>query len=159
MEILRTATLLHDLARPEQAHTGVDHALAGAQRARDLLREAPAEFVEAVCHAIAAHRFRSAAAGPQTLEAKILYDADKLDSLGAVGVARVFAYSGQVKRRLWVEDDADPPEHTALQEFRLKLARLKDKLFTPTARAIAAEGHEVMVRFFEQMAAEVRGER
>ncbi|MFQ5611440.1 MAG: HD domain-containing protein [Anaerolineae bacterium] len=160
MAVLRAATLLHDIGRAEQARRGLDHAVEGARRARQVLHDQPAEFVEAVCHAIAAHRFRNAdGVRPQTLEAKILYDADKLDSIGAVGVARVFAYSGHVNRRLWVEDDDVRPEHSALQEFRQKLVTLKDKLFTATARAIAAERHQFMVRFFEQMAAEVRGER
>jgi uncharacterized protein len=95
LEVLRTATLLHDMARAEQARTGIDHAVAGAEQARELLRRAgqPDDFVEAVCQAIATHRFRTGPA-PQSLEAKILYDADKLDSIGAVGVARAFAYGG-----------------------------------------------------------------
>jgi len=158
MGVLRTATLLHDIARADQRRTGVDHAAEGARRARTMLTQAghPTEFVEAVCHAIAAHRFRNELA-PQTLEAKILYDADKLDSIGAVGIARVFAYGGHLNRPLYREDDSG--EHTALQEFRVKLSKIKERLFTRTAQKIAEERHHFMVAYFDQLAAEVAGQR
>lgn len=158
MDVLRTATLLHDIARADQRRTGKDHAIEGAHRAKDLLQQMnqPDDFIESVCHAIATHRFR-ANNPPQTLEAKILYDADKLDSIGAVGVARVFAYSGYLNRPLWVEDDAG--QHTALQEFRVKLSKIKDRLFTATARKMADQRHNYMMDFFRQMSAEIVGER
>ncbi len=156
MDILRTAALLHDIARPEQNRTGKDHAIEGARCAKEILGATgqPKDFVDAVCHAIATHRFRSNTP-PQTLEAKILYDADKLDSIGAVGIARAFAYGGHINRPLWREDEAG--QHTALQEFRFKLSHVKDKLFTGTARQMAKKRHHFMVDFFEQMATEVKG--
>ena len=93
MAVLRAAALLHDIARRDQDAGRVpEHAAEGARRARQILAGQPPEFVEAVAHAIETHRFR-VDRPPQTLEAKILYDADKLDSIGAVGVARAFAYS------------------------------------------------------------------
>jgi uncharacterized protein len=158
MAILRTATLLHDIARANQDQTGKDHADEGARRAHLILTEAgqPPEFVEPVCHAIAAHRFR-VEQPPLTLEAKILYDADKLDSIGAIGVARVFAFSGYVNRPLWAEDDSRV--HTALQEFRFKLSKVKDGLFTETARQMAQERHLFMIQFFEQMGREIKAEQ
>ena len=158
LDILRTAVLLHDIARADQHRTGVDHAAEGARRARKILEDAgqPEEFIEAVCHAIAAHRFR-VNNPPQTLEAKILYDADKLDSIGAVGIARAFAFGGFKNRPLWREDDSG--EHTTLQEFRVKLVKVKDTLFTDTARQVARERHSYMVSFFEQMATEVAGQK
>jgi len=155
-DVLRTAVLLHDIARAEQARTGVDHAVAAAHRVRTILANDPPAFVDAVSDAIATHRFR-VEKPPQSAEAKILYDADKLDSIGAVGVARAFAYSGHLGKRLWAEDDAG--EHSTLQAYRKKLVRLKDKLLTPSARQIAIGRHQFMGDFFEQMAAEVRGER
>ncbi len=156
MAVLRTAVLLHDIARAEQQRTGKDHAAEGARRAREILANEPPAFVQAVSDAIASHRFR-VEKPPQSIEAKILYDADKLDSIGAVGVARAFAYSGYRGERLWAEDGNGA--HTAFQEFKRKLVKLKDKLLTPSARKIAEQRHQFMVAFFEQMAAEVRGER
>jgi uncharacterized protein len=158
MAVLQTATLLHDIARANQKQTGQDHGTEGSWRARIILTETgqSVEFVEAVCHAIATHRFR-VNNPPQTLEAQILYDADKLDSIGAIGVARVFAYSGHVNRPLWAEDDCNV--HTALQEFRVKLVKVKDSLFTETARQMAQERHLFMTEFFEQMAREIKGEQ
>lgn len=158
MAILRTATLLHDIARADQNRTGLDHAAEGARRASEILAQVGclAPFIAAVCHAIAAHRFRIDNP-PQTLEAKILYDADKLDSIGAIGVARAFAYGGHINRPLWAEDDSG--EHTALQEFRFKLSKIKDGLFTSAARQMAQGRHQTMVQFFEQMAKEIQGEQ
>ncbi len=155
-EVVRVAALLHDVAREHERRTGEDHAAAGAARARHLLAGHPAPFVDAVCHAVAAHRFR-VEHPPRTAEARVLYDADKLDAMGAVGMARAFAYGGRSGRRLWAEDGAG--EHTTLQEFRVKLSRLRDGMLTEAARPIARGRHAFMERFVEQMRAEVAGER
>jgi uncharacterized protein len=164
MEIVRAAALLHDVARPEEESSGACHAQAGAQRAREILQGHPPEKVEAVAQAIAAHRFREKSI-PQTLEAQVLYDADKLDAIGATGVARAYAISGQRGRRLWGPVPAGyqgeiqgTPEHTAVHEFVFKLSRLKGTLFTPTARTIAEERHRYMVEFFTRLEKEVKGE-
>ena len=152
--IVRTATLLHDVAREHQRLTGEDHAAAGARQARELLSDQPPDFVDAVCHAIETHRFR-VDRPPQTVEARVLYDADKLDAIGAVGVARAFAYGGHRGRRLWAEDDEG--EHTAIQEFRVKLSRIQERLFTDTARQIARQRDEFMASYFEQLESEING--
>ena len=164
MEVLRAAVLLHDVARAEEERTGVCHAKAGAQRAREILAGRPPQKVEAVAEAIAAHRFRDEVT-PQSLEAKVLYDADKLDSIGAIGVARAYALAGKRGQRLWAPvppdyngEDADPNEHTPVHEFVFKLSRLKDTLFTTTARRIAEGRHRYMVAFFRRLEREVRGE-
>lgn len=157
MEVLRAAALLHDIARSDQDAGRVrEHAAEGARRARQILAGRAPEFVEAVAHAIESHRFR-VDRPPQTLEAKILYDADKLDAIGAVGIARAFAYSAHHGQRLWAAPDAG--EHTAMKEFVVKLSQVKATLFTETARAIAEKRHAFMVEFFERMAAEVAGEK
>ncbi len=158
--IVRTATLLHDMARQEP-----DHHLRGAEQARALLAGWPAEQVEAICHAIEAHRFRKGPA-PATLEAACLHDADKLDAIGAIGVARAVAYSASHGHRLWSQPLAqiDPQQpapagidYTPSHEFVYKLAQLQDRLLTPTARRIASERHQVMVEFFHRLDAEVMG--
>jgi uncharacterized protein len=169
MEIVRAAALLHDVARAQADAAGLDHATVGAERAREILAGQPPERIEAVAHAIAAHRFRADSA-PETLEAQVLFDADKLDAIGAVGIARAFAYGGAHGQRLWVpiesvdaarwqEEGDDPDTHTPVHEFVVKLSQLKGRLFTPTGRAIAEERHAYMVGFFERLGAEVRGQQ
>ncbi len=174
LEIVQTAVLLHDIARPDddnadsdfalEADEKTDHAMLAGQRARRILEGSTPAFVDAVVHAIEAHRFRNDIE-PQTIEAKVLFDADKLDAIGAVGVARAFAYTGRHSMPLWgaVSEDYRPGEsdeqHTANHEFHVKLKWIKDRLYTTSGRRIAEARHKVMVTFFEEMAAEVRGER
>jgi uncharacterized protein len=169
LEVLRAAALLHDVGRNQAEAAGRDHAKVAATRAREILAGQAQEKVEAVTDAIIAHRFRTGPP-PKSLEGRVLFDADKLDAIGAIGVARAFAYSGRAGKRLWapVADDylarwqigeAGPDEHTAVHEFVVKLSRLKEQLFTATGRRIAAERHAVMASFFERLAEEVAGRR
>jgi len=171
MEILRAAVLLHDVARVAEDAGGPCHAEAGAERAREILAGHAEDKVEAIARAIHTHRFRRSAV-PQTLEAKILYDADKLDAIGAIGVARAYAIAGRHAQRLWAEvpdayarrsmeeahGDVTSAEHTPVHEYVFKLSRLKDALFTAGARAIAMSRHDYMAQFFERLEREVNGE-
>lgn len=168
MRLLEAATLLHDIARAEEGHTGVDHAQAGAEQAREIVRSwgYSIEEAEAIAQAIAAHRFRSGVP-PESVEARVLYDADKLDAIGAIGIGRAFAFAGQKGQRLWTPVPAEATasreiDHASWSpsvEFAVKLSRLADSLYTETARAIARERHAFMVDFFRRLEAEVRGER
>ena len=173
MEIVRPAVLLHDIGRPEEQREGLCHAQAGAEKARAILDDWPLEQVEAIAHAIAAHRYRDDEA-PRTLEARVLFDADKLDSIGAVGIARAYVVGGLHGQRLCAEVDAqyvhdlvqdkslarqnESFSHTPVHEFAFKLSRIKDILFTTTARTIAEERHRFMSEFFVRLEREVRGE-
>ncbi len=170
LEIVSAAALLHDAGRAEQERTGACHAMVGAQIARQVLRGQPAERVEAVAQAIEQHRFR-AANPPASPEARALYDADKLDAIGATGVARAYAIAGARKQRLWgrVEDayadrapeeghgDLDADEHTPVHEYLFKLVKLKERMLTATGRALASERHRFMVAFFERLEQEIEG--
>jgi uncharacterized protein len=167
LPVVRAAALLHDVGREEAQATGADHAIAATSRAQQILKGLPTVQVEAVAHAIAAHRFRTDPQ-PSTLEAKVLFDADKLDAIGAIGVARAFAYGGAHGQRLWAPADSvdldqwkaqgdDPDSHTPVHEFVVKLSRIKDRLYTPSGRRIAVARHKTMVAFFERLSAEVRG--
>ncbi len=170
VEIVRTAALLHDIARDQdegvslRAGADVDHAIRAAQRARRILAGADPAFIEAVAHAIEAHRFRNDIE-PATIEAKVLFDADKLDAIGAVGIARAFAYGAVLGQPLWgeVAPDYVPGEggerHTAHHEFHTKLKHIKERLYTESGRRLAEGRHRFMVVFFEEMAAEVQGRR
>ena len=150
LEVLALASLLHDVARPlESAGKVEDHAAEGARIARHFLRSLgyPEEKVEAVAHAIEAHRF-SRGPEPETLEARILSDADKLDAIGAVGIARVFMYSGEHGRS--IED--------SLAHFEEKILKLRDLMYTETAKRIAGERHRFTVEFIERIRREMEGE-
>lgn len=163
LEIVRAATLLHDVARGNQDCLSADHAEAGAEFARRLLQDQPTEKVKAVAHAIAAHRFRGGPV-PQTPEAKVLHDADKLDAIGAIGVARAFAFGGYKGQRLWAEVSANyqegrepQHEHTPLHEYHIKLSRIRERLLTRSAQRLAEERHSFMAAFFERLEQEVHG--
>ena len=130
LDVVLTAALLHDVARRDQDTGRVkDHALEGARRARSILATEPSEFVGAVADAIATHRFRAQTVPPQTLEAKVLFDSDKLDAIGAVGVARAFSYGAQCGQPLWAT--AGTQFHSPLQEFEVKAKRTERKVVHP----------------------------
>ncbi len=163
MEVVRAAVLLHDTHRAVEDTQGGDHAAMAADHARRVLVGAAPDFVEAVAHAIRAHRFRNDTA-PQTLEAQAVFDADKLDAIGAVGVARAFSYGGHNGQRLWADEVPSNYDgrilteaHTPHHEFVYKLAKIKDRLYTPTGRAIAQARHRFMAAFYARMADEVAG--
>jgi uncharacterized protein len=169
MDVIRTASLLHDVAESSDRER---HHLLGAQRARELLAGQPQAFVDAVSHAIEAHRFRHEPE-PQTLEAKILSDADKIDSIGAIGVGRAFAFSGAAGTALWrqtvtqIEGQGGDARHgpkelgegyTPSHEFVFKLDRIPERLYTGMARQIAEERRGFMRAFFERLDHEALGE-
>lgn len=157
MEVLRLAALLHDIGRAEERQTGECHAEISARLAGEWLaeRSMTEAFILRVQSAILAHRFRKERP-PHTLEEKILFDADKLDSIGAIGVARVFAYTGVIGQPIQSDD---PNQHIPYKEYTWKLQRIKDKLFTKTAQQIAEDRHRFMTMFFEQWEWEVTGIR
>jgi len=165
-EVVQAAALLHDIGLDEGR---AGHETSAANRAKEILRGRGYDdtFCAAVAHAIESHRFRSGPT-PQTLEAKVLFDADKLDAIGAIGVARAFAFGAHRGQKLWGEVppaytdqmngvEADPREHTAVHEFHVKLSKIKDRMFTATGKKIAAERHAFMTKFYEQLDREVKG--
>ena len=169
LAVVRTAALLHDVGESGGRH---EHHLAGAAMARELLRDEPPAFVAAVAHVIEAHRFR-ADPEPQTIEARALSDADKLDAIGATGIGRAFAYAGAHGTALWrlpwreivaaagnavSAPQALGADYTPVHEFVYKLDRIPDRLYTAAARAIAAERRAFMQTFFEQLDAEMTGQ-
>ena len=170
VEVVRIAALLHDVPAHESAatddHARRTHHLAAADFARQFLqmRGMASAQVANVVHCIEAHRFRDQSIQPATLEAQCLYDADKLDSIGAIGVARAFAYAGHDSNRLWIEPwtaisqrTAKPigADYTPVHEFVYKLQQLLATLHTATAQQIGAERHRFMVAFFSQLDAEM----
>jgi uncharacterized protein len=138
MDILIPAAFLHDIARPVEEETGVPHEVEGAKMAEIFLISIcyPAELIQPILHAILAHRF-STPCRPQTLEACILSDADKLDALGAIGIARAFITAGE--RHGDISD--------ALHHIDKKLIKLKDMMYTKSATVIALKRHDLLCTF------------
>lgn len=141
LEVVTAAAELHDTARGHP-----DHARRGAEMAREILRALGhgEGFIERVVHCIEAHSF-SGGPEPRTPEAKVLSDADKLDAIGAVGIARAFLYSGETGRSL--ED--------TLRHFEDKLLKLYGRLYTRTAREIGAARHRFTLEFYRRLREEL----
>ena len=166
LEILAPAALLHDIGRREESQSRgrICHAERGAELAAPLLPELGYSVAEvaAICHCIRAHRYRSATE-PASLEAQILFDADKLDSIGAVGIGRAFLFAGQIGARLH-NPETDPArtrayslEDTAYREFRVKMSRVRDQMQTAAGREMAEQRHAFMETFFAQLTRETSG--
>ncbi len=148
--ILIPAALLHDIARPAEKARGVPHEIEGARVAEEYLGSIgydPA-LIPAIAAAIRTHRFRSDEK-PATPEAKILSDADKLDAMGAVGIARTFMRAGEHGGEM----------QDAVDHFHEKLLRLPDLLYTATAREIAADRHRFLTGFLRELEDETRDVR
>jgi uncharacterized protein len=185
LEIVRAAVLLHDvpvkadgrippgiqedyhLDNQADAEARGDHHQRSAELAAEVLREEgwEAERIDAVHHCIQAHRFRDETNIPETLEAKVLFDADKLDAIGSVGAARAVAYAAENGQpfyappsRLFLESgELEPGEpHSAYHEYQFKLIKIKDRLFTPEARRMAESRQRRMKEFFEGLVEEYR---
>jgi uncharacterized protein len=145
--VVIAACYLHDMVNLPKNHP--ERHLASSQSAltaRAALQEQafPPELLDAVAHAIETHSF-SAALTPQTIEAKIVQDADRLDALGAIGLARLFYIAGQMNTSLAHPDDALGAARAlddrtyALDHIEVKLARLPGMMQTATGRRIGAE--------------------
>jgi uncharacterized protein len=170
LEILRAAALLHDAsgAAPGEGGTRSSHEHDSADFAGEVLLEEGwgEERIAAVQHCIRTHRYRSREV-PETLEARILFDADKLDVVGAFGVARTIGYAVQAQRPIFCEPtrhfletgSTEPGEpHSAYHEYLFKLRHVKDRLHTSVAKRLAEARVGVLTQFFEQLAAEARGD-
>ena len=165
LDVLICACLLHDIGRSEQfADPGVCHAQAGGEKAYRFLRENGYEeaFATHVRDCVASHRYRENNR-PKTLEAKILFDADKLDAAGATGIARTLLYQGYVGTPLYttgpeglVLDGTGEKTKSFFQEYKFKLEKLYDRFYTEAGRKLALERRETAVCFYEGLLREVQ---
>ncbi|KPX76478.1 HD domain-containing protein [Pseudomonas amygdali pv. tabaci] len=161
--VLIAATLLHDCVSVEKDSPFRSSASRlAAARARELLTEMgwDEESIAAVAHAIEAHSF-SAAITPLTLEARILQDADRLDSLGMIGVARTFYVSGRMGRQLYEPNDPHASQRPyddrnfAADHFHTKLLHLADSFQTDTGTQMAKIRHDRLKRFLNELMEEI----
>jgi uncharacterized protein len=117
-----------------------------------------------ILHCIRSHRFRGDRQ-PRTPEARVLFDADKLDAIGAVGVARAFLFAGEVGARLHngetrIEDTRPYSiDDTGYREFKVKLCKIKDRMQTKEGLKLADERHAFMAEFFKRFIEENEGKR
>lgn len=159
--LIEIAALLHDCARPEEFASGgkICHAELGAKKAEQILRSlgcSDPEVIQPVCDAVRCHRFRSRFR-PKTAVAGILHDADKLDSIGAVGIGRAFHYAGKLGARLHntaseaMNSAEYSREDTAYREYLVKLRKVPDRMATASGRRHALERAEFMHEFFRRM--------
>ena len=163
-ETVILAALLHDIARPEEdASCGRKcHARLGAEKVPALLKQCgfPENLYIPVASAVKTHRFRDKNE-PETVEADIVFDADKLDSLGAVGVGRAFLFAGHLNARLHnseteaLNSESYSREDTAYREYLVKLRYLPRRMRTVAGRKIAIERAAFMTAFFERMDSEI----
>ena len=172
INVIKLAAYLHDVGRREemQSKGKICHAEKGVELAEKILEKynLDKETIENIKHCILVHRFRNDHK-PATIEAKILFDADKLDSIGAVGVGRDFLfagssgsnclYTGNEKKLVKnARDFSYSKEDSALLEYYFKLKKVKSKILTKTGKEIANNRHSYMADFFKRFESEIKGE-
>ncbi|MBR5800732.1 MAG: HD domain-containing protein [Lachnospiraceae bacterium] len=164
-DVLICACLLHDIGRKEQfANPEVCHAIVGSEKAYTFLIDNgfKVQYADQVRHCIKAHRYRKNSP-PETIEAKILYDADKLDVAGAMGIARTLIYKGIVSEPLYsllpdgsVSNGENDEKPSFFQEYKYKLENIYSNFYTAEAEVIAKERQAAAVAFYNSLFEEVK---
>ena len=167
LEVLAIAAFLHDIGRATQdkAKGKICHAEVGANIASEVLEkfDIPQDKKDNITHSVLCHRYRNSHE-PKTIEAKVLFDADKLDAIGAVGIARDFLFAGEIGAVLH-NPHADPDDtrpytkdDTGYREYVVKLSKIHEKMLTTEGRRMAQGRHAFMEAFFERFLKEHEGE-
>ncbi len=168
------AVALHDNGQERERRHGGDHALIGAELAAEVLTNTqfPQQCIAAVQQAIRDHRMTGKAV-PQSLEGRILYDADKIDCLGAIGIGRLYCITGRYNQKIYAplpEDVVEPVDPLLIRtlrrradyspsiEFQLLFGNLPERMTTETGRILAQERYTYMQEFFSRLQKEVMGE-
>lgn len=162
---LLAAAWLHDVGREREARGEIDdHAEWGAREAATVLADLGADEarIAAVRHCVRAHRYSNDVV-PETIEAKLLSDADNLDALGAVGIARCFAYGGELGSPIHDPDCPPAADDTAAGQTQFnhlhkKVLSLDERMYTAVGRDRARERSAVVESFAERFEREVRGD-
>lgn len=167
-DLLTAACLLHDVGRPEQfADPTLCHARVGGEKARRFLLDHgfSQDFAARVGDCVRTHRYRSDDP-PESLEAKILFDADKLDVTGAVGMARTFFYAARVGQPLYTllpggtvsDGSAEEPEgvHSVLREYKVKLENIYGSFLTRRGGELARQRQAAARSIYENLLSEIR---
>jgi len=177
-EVLLLSALLHDIARAKEDNDTsrvIRHEILGSEMAEEILLNEgySSEIADKVKHCITTHRFRSGNE-PKTIEAKILFDADKLDAIGAVGIARAYVIAGEFSEKIYssavieeyvkenvVENGKliDFSKHAPNLEYELKLKKIPERLYTKKAKEVAEGRMKFMELYFETIRMEIDGEK
>jgi len=166
MPVLLIAASLHDIGRCQQDKSNgkICHAEIGAEMAQAIISDLSLSEKENsnIIGCIRTHRFRGKHI-PETIEAKVLFDADKLDSIGAVGIARAYLFAGELGARLHNPENniqntkSYSRDDTGFREFKIKLSKIKDRILTREGYRIAENRHDFMVAFFQRFIEEYNG--
>ena len=168
------AVALHDIGQERERRQGGDHSSIGAELAARLLKDTPfpQDSIPAVQQAIREHRMTGGVT-PQTLEGRILYDADKIDCLGAIGIGRLYCITGRYNQKVYApipDDIVEPivphvirhlrrrPDYSPNIEFQLLFADLPERMTTKAGQEMARERFLYMQEFFNRLRQEVEGE-
>ncbi len=168
LDVLKASALLHDIARLKEDNEEVEcHAEHGAIMAEKLLKETsfPEDKMKNVVHSIKVHR-HSKGLGAETKEAKILQDADRLDALGAITIARMFSTGGKINRPLYKPEIPFGEVHkgyhcdSTIHGFYAKVLKIKPETFnTQFARRLADGRYKFVEKFLNRFFKEWNGER
>jgi uncharacterized protein len=177
LEVLELAVILHDIYANEETHStvqGFRHEIKGSKEARRILDELGVKLgtIDAVCHCIESHRKRTGNTQPHTIEAKCLFDADKLDCLGAIGVVRCAFISYDQQQEFYRDEDVgaykhrnirpdgtviDFKQHSSNLEYELSLRQVPERLYTKTGKQLAEKRARFMHEFYDRLRKEMRG--
>ncbi|WP_299999424.1 phosphohydrolase [uncultured Cedecea sp.] len=166
--VVLTACYFHDIVNlPKNSPQRQQASLLAARETIRILQthfpDFPAVYYDAIAHAVHAHSF-SAAITPESIEAKIVQDADRLESLGAIGLARVFYVSGALGRPLFDSDDPlalhrpIDDSYYALDHFQNKLLKLPDTMQTETGKMLARHNADFLIQYMAKLCAELTGD-
>lgn len=178
LDVLQAAALLHDIGRVKEdtdPSGQTDHALVSAEMASPILKSLgfQEDKIKQVQDCIVSHRYRTGNK-PKTKEAEILFDSDKLDTVGAIGIARCFSWVGKHNANIYTNVDLeeyakdnlggklngriqDKTKHSPHIEYETKLKFLSDKLYTDKAKEIAKERIEFFKSFLDKLEKDVQG--
>ncbi len=166
MGVLLSAAFLHDIGRSFQddSNGAVCHAKKGAELAESIVNTLDLSSTQKknIIHCVRSHRFRESSI-PETIEAKVLFDADKLDAIGAVGIARAYLFAGELGARLHssianIKDTQSySKDDTGYREYQVKLRKIKQRIMTQKGRKIAEDRHNFMEQFFYRFLEEYAG--
>jgi uncharacterized protein len=176
LDVLELAAILHDVFQYKETHSNIEgfrREIEGAKEARKILKELGVvdKTIDAVCHCIESHRKRTSNE-PQTIEAKCLFDADKLDCIGAIGVIRCAFVSFDHGQEFYREEKdvesyernnirpdgtiIDFSKHSSNLEYELSLRHVAGRMHTKTGKKLARERTDFMDEFFKRLGSEMK---